>query len=277
MTATALRPQPPAPAPNLSAAPARMADYILGGIDHLPADRQVVQQIMRVAPWYEDSVRIAHAYAMDTATYLTDRADIGQFLDVGCALMPRGTGYTDRYPRLCSVLPQATVVHVDTGIPAHSPRRGCAVESPGQHHYVPADASRPLELLRKLTLGAIDPSRPVGILVHGLGQWITSDADLGCLLGHIRAWAPPGSALSLTHATADLRCSEAEGAAHAIRGAGLAYRHRTHDEIQALLEPWPLCGPGRLVPVSQFHPRNPHVPAELSGAYAAITLHPDIA
>ncbi|MFJ5851186.1 SAM-dependent methyltransferase [Streptomyces sp. NPDC092903] len=275
MTATTLRPQP-LELP-LGASPPRMADYVLGGGDHLPADRTAVREIMRVAPWYEDSVRINHAYTLDTAQYLTTQAGIGQFLDIGSALLSRGPGYTDPYPRLCSVLRQSTVVHVDTDSRTGSAPRSCTVTSPGRHHYVQASAVRPLELLRTLTLNAIDRSQPVGVLMHGLGHWITSDADLKYLLDEIRAWLPPGSALSLTHATADLHPDEANAAARIIRGAEPGYRPRTHDEIQALLDPWPLCGPRRLVPVSQFHRQNLQVPADRSGAYAAIALHPHIA
>ncbi|MCX5103615.1 SAM-dependent methyltransferase [Streptomyces sp. NBC_00439] len=92
----------------------------------------------------------------------------------------------------------------------------------------------------------------------------------------MRAGAPPGSAISMTHVTADFSEDEAAAAALHFTNAGLPFHPRSGTEIAQLLAPWPLRRPG-VVALSGYHQGNPHahLPDHATGTYAAIALHPD--
>ncbi|MEE1741163.1 SAM-dependent methyltransferase [Streptomyces sp. BE147] len=261
----------PAYASVLGPVPGRMHDFVLGGHDHLPADRTTVRHLMNVAPWYERSVQIAHTHTLRTAALLTNEMGIGQFLDLGSG--PR-SGRTDSYPCICSVLQDAVVVHVDT--PDAGWARTCAAD--GHHRVVRADITQPLALLRNLVIqGAIDLRRPVGVLTGGVLSRIPDDADALHLMTRLRAWMPPGSAIALTHTTDDFTpASQAAAVAVCLADAGLPHRPRTRDGIARLLASWPLREPG-LLPTGAYFTGTGRTPSpdHFSAAYAAIALNPE--
>ncbi|MFE3945889.1 SAM-dependent methyltransferase [Streptomyces sp. NPDC059118] len=280
MTVPVLPPYPPylfsqtehRPGParsSLRAHPARMRDFVLGGDSHFPADRSTVRQLCAVAPWYEESVVIGHKHSLHTAGLLADELEIRQFLDLGGSGLRLHPGRPGSCPRICSVLQDVTVVHIDTDASV-SGSRGCTAEGRHSHHlWVHADITRPLPLFRNLAVqGFIDLSRPVGVIASDILSWIFDDAGVLHLMHRLRAWAPPGSAIALTHDTDDFTPSaEAAAVSAYLRGAGLSHRPRTHAQIARLLAPWYLREPGL---VAAGSPPDQH-----SAAYAAIALHPE--
>ncbi|MGY3056200.1 hypothetical protein ACVWZD_000444 [Streptomyces sp. TE3672] len=260
--------------PLLDAHPARMRDYVLGGSDHYPADRSTVRNLMDVAPCYETSVQINHEHNLLTAGLLATGLGIGQFLDLGPGL-PSRPGYTDTYPRICSVLQDVTVIHVDTHTSLAGPTRTCTAN--GRHLFLRGDITQPLPLLRNpLVQGFIDLCRPVGVLAPDTLSWIPDDAGVLHLMDRLRDWAPPGSALALTHATHDFTpTAQAEATTACLRAAGLSHHPRTRTEIARLLRHWDLREPG-LVATGHYHRNHPHahLPDRHSAAYAAIALRP---
>ncbi|MET7534638.1 hypothetical protein [Streptomyces goshikiensis] len=57
-------------------------------------------------------------------------------------------------------------------------------------------------LARLVADGHLTHDRPVAALLHDVLPWIPDDARVGDALAYLRTWLPPGSALSITHATA---------------------------------------------------------------------------
>ncbi|MGY3676602.1 SAM-dependent methyltransferase [Streptomyces sp. TE33382] len=257
---------------------ARMNDYALGGHDHLPADRNTVRDLLNAAPWYESSIQIAHHHTLRTAALLAGELGIRQFLDLGGSGLSLRPGCSGAYPRICSVLQNVTVVHIDTGTSEAGARR-CTANPPQPHHpCVHADITQPLPLLRNLVIqGFIDLARPVGVLMADALSWMPDDAGAVHVMERLRAWAPAGSAIALTHATDDLTpLSEAAAVAECLRAAGLTHRPRTREQIAQLLAGWHLREPG-LVATGRYHRDDSAalLPDSLSAAYAAIALHPE--
>ncbi|MFJ5726083.1 SAM-dependent methyltransferase [Streptomyces sp. NPDC093149] len=256
---------------------ARVTDWLLGGDrHHYPADRRLGMDVLNAAPWTSKALETSRQYAHRTVEMLWD-CGITQFVDLGSGLPT----LNPRFP--CTALstgPDATVIHVDCDpyVINHGPQ--LLSSRPGLHCFVHADLRNMLQILRDLPLHGLDPSRPAGFLLHDVLPWIPDHADARASVGAILDGAPPGSVLSLTHSTADLRRDEtAAAAARCYAAAGLPMRLRTAEEIRDLTEasprPWPIRDPG-IVPVGQYHLNRSRtaLPPHHGNSYAAILIHP---
>ncbi|MGH3267181.1 MAG: SAM-dependent methyltransferase, partial [Trebonia sp.] len=65
--------------------PARVYNYLLGGKDHFPADRDAAEMSLAVMPEVRDSARGNRLFLGRAVTFLSD-AGISQFLDMGTGL-----------------------------------------------------------------------------------------------------------------------------------------------------------------------------------------------
>ncbi|WP_424862904.1 SAM-dependent methyltransferase [Streptomyces sp. MMS24-I29] len=274
-----------APAPTVEAdgtvgstpSVARITDWLLGGRHHqYPADRRLGLRLLRAAPWFGQAVELNHLYAHQTVSMLRE-CGIRQFVDLGSGLPSDNPHFPST---AVSAGPDATVIHVDADpyVIEHGPQ---LLKTPAQHRFVHADLRRDmLRVLRDLPLHGLDPGQPTALLLHNVLPWITDDADAHAIVGAALDQAPPGSVLSLTHLTADLRRTGSAAAALCLDTAGLPMRLRTAEEICDLIEdhpqPWHVRFPG-IVPVGLYHPRQCRAPVAIgdSGAYAAIAIHPE--
>ncbi|MFE1405400.1 SAM-dependent methyltransferase [Streptomyces sp. NPDC058770] len=260
----------------LTASSARLTQWLLGSRHHHhPADRILGQRLLRAAPWVGQAVELNHLYAHQTVSMLRE-CGIRQFVDLGSGL----PSDNPRFPSTAvSAGPDSTVIHVDADpyVIEHGPQ---LLETPARHRFVHADLRRDmLRVLRDLPLHGLDPGRPTALLFHNVLPWINDDADAHAIVGAALDQAPPGSVLSLTHLTADLRRTGSAAAALCLDTAGLPVSLRTAEQIRDLIEdqphPWRVRAPG-IVPVGLYHPRQCSAPVPIgdSGAYAVIAIHP---
>jgi hypothetical protein len=70
--------------------PARIYDYLLGGKDNFPADREVAEQLLAIAPVAHDVVEDNRAFLRRAVRVLTREAGIRQFIDLGSGLPTQG-------------------------------------------------------------------------------------------------------------------------------------------------------------------------------------------
>ena len=70
--------------------PARMHNYVLGGKDHFPADREAAEKRLAVLPDWRTSARENRWFLGRAVTYLTKEAGLRQFLDIGPGLPAAG-------------------------------------------------------------------------------------------------------------------------------------------------------------------------------------------
>ncbi|MCX4681493.1 SAM-dependent methyltransferase [Streptomyces sp. NBC_01433] len=254
---------------------ARISNWALGGRDNYEADRAVGTQLRAAAPWFEASVKITRAYSHLTVRALAKR-QIRHFLNLGCGLPLLNRTDPDIHTVASESIPHATILHVDHDPMVGGHARMCMAGPPGNHPYLHADLRQITGILQQPDVQSLKAGgEPVGVLLHDVLPYLTDTAEVDHILGTLRDWLPLGSAISLTHATADLRPEQATAAARIIEQAGIPYRPRTHGQIRDLLSPWQLLSPG-LVPTGRCHPAHKHtlLPKHHSGAYAAIAIHP---
>jgi hypothetical protein len=66
--------------------PARIYDYLLGGKDNYPADKEAARQLLKAAPEVRDSAVANRAFLRRVVRYLAGEAGIRHFIDVGTGI-----------------------------------------------------------------------------------------------------------------------------------------------------------------------------------------------
>ncbi|MGW2840587.1 SAM-dependent methyltransferase [Streptomyces sp. NPDC001493] len=254
---------------------ARISNLLAGGKDWYEADQHVARQLNAAAPQFSSTVLINSTHNHLTVRMLVRELRVRSILDLGAGLPTLRRGLPDTAASAQSAAPDTKVVQVDRDPMVEAHLRMCSAGRAGQNTSVLADLADIDAVLAHPAVEALkENDGPVGVLLHDVAPYLTNTvADR--VIRSLQTWLPPGSAISLTHATRDLHPEVMGTAAEILRTAGLPYQPRTHGQIRALLEPWPLLPPG-LVPTGRYHPGRPHaqLPDFHSGAYAAIAVHP---
>lgn len=265
-------PSPSSPGASPAATPeeferpssARVYDYLLGGAAHGAVDRELGDRLKRSQPGVVELARENRAYLRRAVRFLL-AAGIDQFLDLGSGVPTMGNvhevvarsrsgarvAYTDvdsiaalHGQHLLAALPTATYTAVDVS------EVETVLSSPG-------------------VAGLLDLRRPVGLLAFSVLQHVREDAA-GLVESYLRRLAP-GSALALSHFTADdprtSRAIETETAAYPRS----LPRPRSRDEVATLLSGVDLVDPG-LVWADEWRPEpgRPAGAAVARGHWAAV-------
>ncbi|MFF7705429.1 SAM-dependent methyltransferase [Streptomyces lydicus] len=249
---------------------ARLYDFLCGGKNHLRAERMLGKELLERARWLPRAAKINRAHGALIAQYFV-RQGLRLILDLGCGYPSLSNAQRNVYEAAASISAGVTVVHVDHDPVVAAHARALLTGPEGHTRAVCADVRK----LDQSLVPELDPTRPWGVLLHDVLPWIPNDLEAHNLLADLRDRLPPGSAISITHLTADMHPGEMEALAAIYEEAGLPVRPRTRDQIRELLAPWPLAEPG-LVPTNRWFDDRllSHIQDERSAAYAAVAWHP---
>jgi hypothetical protein len=179
--------------------PARIYDYLLGGKDNFPADRDVAEQLLAIAPVARDVVEDNRAFLRRAVRVLAQEAGVRQFIDLGSGLPTQGNVHEVAQ----AVAPDARVVYVDNDamVVTHS-RALLAGENTAAIH---ADLRDPDALLGHAELRElIDLDRPVALLLMAILHFVPDDEDPYGIVARFRDALPAGSYLAISHGTRDV-------------------------------------------------------------------------
>ncbi|MFH0246055.1 SAM-dependent methyltransferase [Streptomyces sp. HK10] len=248
--------------PNDFARPsvARVFDHLLGGSDNYAADRALAQRLAQIAPELPDMIRINADHGPRAVATLASDLGIRQYLDLGCGLPAGLYGHRTPHEVARAVHGTARVVYVDSDPVVYGHANMVLAEEPGTA-ALRADIREMNALLSAPAVQALNRSEPIGVLLHDVLPWVTDDEAL-TVLETLRAWLPAGSAISLTHATADAAPQVMRDLTSCYAEAGITYRPRSRHHIRALLDPWAPTPPG-IVPIPQWRAAEHlrHLPA----------------
>lgn len=185
---------------------ARIYDYLLGGKDNFPADREAAEEMVRQSPKIRAGARMNRAFVRRAVRYLVREEGILQLLDIGAGLPTQG----NVHEIALAENPEARVVYVD-----HDPvvlahvrdlldRERSAVVI--QHDVREPEAILTDPELREL----FDFDQKVAVLTNAIMHFIPDRDDPRGLIARLLAPFPAGSCLGLTHATADSSAEFAE-------------------------------------------------------------------
>ncbi len=226
---------------------ARIYDYILGGKNNYPADRETAERLLSIMPEVKAGTLANRAFLRRAVEELA--ADgVDQFLDIGSGLPTQ----ENVHEVVQAVNPEARVVYVDYDrlVVAHgrallegSPRVGFAI----------GDVRKPEDVLRAPEVAElIDFSRPVAVLMIALLHFLTDDEDPAGAVAAFRRRMAPGSHLVLSHVCDDgVDRSRMRQGASLYDRASAPFTSRSASDIAAFFEGFELLDPG-LVEVSRW-------------------------
>jgi SAM-dependent methyltransferase len=252
----------------------RIYDYLLGGSHNVKVDRDLAEQLLRLAPEAAEAAHANRAFLRRAVRMLVD-AGIRQFLDVGSGIPTRGNVHevAQRYA------PDSRVVYVDIDPVAVAQGNQILAGNPSCV-AIAGDVRRPADILQHPRVGELlDLRQPVGVLLVAVLHFIPDTDDPGAAVAYLRDTVVSGSHLVISHAG-----WPAATTAEVIRArqtydqtpTSLILRHP--DEIAGYLADWPIVAPG-VVTVAHWRPEANRQQADGDRAdrlpaYAAVGVKP---
>ena len=179
--------------------PARIYDYFLGGKDNYPADREVAEQIVAIAPVARDVVEDNRAFLRRAVRFLTREAGIRQFIDLGSGLPTQGNVHEIAQ----AIAPDARVVYVDNDAMVVTHSR--ALLAGDNTIAIQADLREPDAILgHREVRELIDFDQPIALLLVAILHFIPDDEDPLRIVARFRDALPTGSYLAISHGTRDI-------------------------------------------------------------------------
>jgi hypothetical protein len=245
---------PPGPPPAFDttvASQARMYDYLLGGKDNYAADREAVQQALKVWPDMPFTARANRAFLGRVIGYLAREAGVRQFLDIGAGIPTAGNVHEVAQ----AIAPESRVVYVDydPAVVAHA-RALLNSHAAGATDYIHADL-RAVGTILPQASQLLDVTRPVAVTLIAILNAIPDPDDPHGIVATLMDAVPPGSYLALTHLASDLLGQEAQDGLEGVQGQLMRkqFTSRSREQVNRFFEGMDLVEPG-LVRVEEWRP-----------------------
>lgn len=238
---------------------ARVYDYLLGGKDNYPADREVAKSMIAKLPNVQIAVRWNRAYLRRVVRYLVDEAGIRQIIDIGAGLPSEG----NTHEVALEAAPETHVVYVDHDpvVLAHARHMLQGIEHTTiikRDLFEPADILADPELTR-----LIDFTKPVAIMLLSMLHFVPDEADPASIIARLIEPFPGGSHVAISHGSPYAAATVEDDFAKATEQATV----RSADEIRALVDNLELVPPG-LVWLPEWRPDpGTEMPEDVTQAY----------
>lgn len=230
---------------------ARIYDYILGGKDYYPADREAGDAMVREWPAMPVHMRANRDWMNRAVRRLVGEAGIRQFLDIGTGIPTS----PNLHEIAQSVAPESRVVYVDNDPIVLTLSQGLLASTPeGRTSYIEADFRDPASILGAPELReTLDLDRPVALTVIAIVHFVLDEDDAVGIVRRLLEPLSPGSYLAMTIGTAEFAPEEVGRVAREYAARGMPMRLRTIGEAHEFFEGLELLEPG-IVQVHKWHP-----------------------
>jgi hypothetical protein len=235
---------------------ARIYDYMLGGKDNFPADREAAEAMIAVNPAAPRTAQANRAFLGRAVRFLAEEVGIRQFLDIGTGLPTQQNVHQVAQ----QVAPDARVVYVDYD-PVVVAYGQALLANAGTVTVVEGDLHRPEEILahpkvRRL----IDFDEPLAVLLVAILHFISDEEDPIGIVSQLREAMAPGSHLVVSHTVSESPADVMAPAQQGFQQAGAPLTPRTRAEVERFFDGFDLVEPG-LVEVPQWRSTGPEVVA----------------
>jgi hypothetical protein len=248
--------QPPDP-PHELPHPLRMWDYMVGGKDNYQIDRDAAELAIKYVPNIVFAARAGEAFIIRAQKFIA-RPEFGlsQFLHLGCYIpklnspslggLAKTAQPGTRY--VCVTDDQVSAAHARAVLAARA-RAGSEV------HALWADFRYPAPILANPWLHErIDLSRPVGLLLLGMLDFIADEEQAVRALAQLKAALAPGSMIVMVHLLKDTDVAASERALRESLGENpFQYTPRSLERVRQLVSGLELVDPG-FVPCTSWRP-----------------------
>ena len=233
--------------------PARFWDYLLGGKDNYPIDRQVAKQVLRMFPDLRDAARADRGFLVRAVRYLVGEAGIRQLLDIGTGLPT--VNNTHHVAQVTA--PECRIVYVDNDPLVLVHARALLISTPeGATDYLHADVRDPERILQDAAR-TLDFTRPVALMLLGVINYVMDNAEARAIVNRLLGALPSGSYLAMSHPTAEIHAEAQEASIRHYNSSGAApIRTRSCKKLTCFFDGLELLEPG-VVSCSLWRP-DPH-------------------
>ncbi|GAA0448437.1 SAM-dependent methyltransferase [Streptomyces sp. NPDC046215] len=245
--------------------PARMYDYYLGGWDNYEVDRQAAEHVIEVHPQVRLSARANRAFLRRAVRDVVG-GGIRQIIDIGTGI-PTSPN-THEVARESAEGVRVAYVDNDPIVATHA---GAKLTNTGDAAFVLGDVREPAAILgHPAVRELIDFTEPVALLLVAVLHFVKDEEDPAGLVAALGDALAPGSALVLSHATAEPYEGYADGYTDvkardsvlgAYKNATAALNLRDRAAVEPLFGDFALADPG-LVRVPLWRPDGPVPSAE---------------
>ncbi|KAA0939403.1 SAM-dependent methyltransferase [Streptomyces apricus] len=245
--------------------PARVYDWLLGGENNYPVDREIGE----VLPTETRGNAVRNRAFMRRAVDWLAKKGVDQFLDIGSGIPTE----PNLHQIAQAIVPAARIVYADSDPSVLPHAQALLTSTPqGSTDFLHADVRQPVVLLERAGEN-LDFERPVALSLLALLHFLPDDEDpYGVVSTLVKALAP-GSFLILSHGTTDQH-PEWKGKIEAAyeRGA-IPLRLRTRREVEPFFEGLELVAPG-LVYATEWYQEGPAPTPERSGLHVGVARIP---
>ncbi|MEV4047013.1 hypothetical protein RKD32_000309 [Streptomyces sp. SAI-195] len=230
---------------------ARIYDYILGGKDYYPADREAGDAMVREWPALPVHMRANRDWMNRAVRWLAEEAGIRQFLDIGTGIPTS----PNLHEIAQSVAPASRVVYVDNDPIVLTLSQGLLSSTPeGRTTYIEADFQHPEAVLESDEFRkTLDLAEPVALTVIAIVHFVLDEDDAVGIVRRLLEPLPAGSYLAMTIGTAEFAPEEVGRVAREYAARDMPMRLRTIDEAHEFFEGLELTEPG-IVQVHKWRP-----------------------
>lgn len=244
---------------------ARIYDFMLGGKDNFAADRDAAGKIMQEIPHSVLACRQNREFLARVVHYLAASRGIRQFLDIGSGL-PAGRNVHEIAQ---SVFPESRVVYVDYDSIVISHARALLESGAPTVLAVQSDLRNPRKIIDDAR-GLIDFSEPVAILLFAVLHFLTDAEEPHEVIGCLTDALTPGSAVAVSHVTAEgIELEKCLAVQKIYRGASAPVVPRSRQNIVRFFDGLELTAPG-VTDINLWPGRSP-------GPEAPLTLYGGVA
>jgi SAM-dependent methyltransferase len=251
--------------------PARMHNYVLGGKDHFPADREAAEKRLAILPDWRTSARENRWFLGRAVGYLTKEAGLRQFLDIGPGLPAAGATHEVAQ----AIAPETRVAYADNDPMVIAHARALLTSTPGGAcAYIHADVRDPGRILDAAS-GLLDFGQPTGLLLLAVMHFVQASEDPAGILRTLLDALAPGSYLVLSHLTRDHDPARVTRSMRVGSDVGIPVRSVTIEEFEDYFTGLEVLPPGPVL-VSDWRrdipgPKPP--PSEIN-FYGAVARKP---
>jgi SAM-dependent methyltransferase len=231
--------------------PARMWNYLQGGDDHYPLDREAGDAMAASHPEIFDLAKQTRRFLIRAAEYLAQDFGVRQFLDIGCGL-PSPHDLPDLHEVAQNRHSDARVVYVDNDkvVMAHAQGWSKAITHDGRCDYLEEDARNPEAILAG-SAETLDFTQPVAVCLLGVLGHIPDYDEALSIVRQLMAAVPSGSFLIFADGFDEERLHE--GVSNRNDTGIDPYTLRTIDQFNGYAEGLELLEPG-VTSVSLWRP-----------------------
>jgi hypothetical protein len=237
---------------------ARVYDYLLGGKDNFPVDREEGEMLLALYPQLQHLMMENRLFLGRAVHWLATERGIRQFIDIGSGLpTARNTHEIAQ-----GADPGCRVAYVDNDPMVLAHARALLADRPGVT-AVEADAAAPAEVLAHPDVaGLIRPGEPCAVILAMVLHFFPLGIATRIIAG-FTATIAPGSYLVVSIGSGDNRVGGAltrEYTPHQL------YNH-SQDQIRALFDGLEIIDPPGLADVRDWQPGEPAPPPSRSGGH----------